>query len=555
MTEGTALDNNGGPGHVNRFVSGQPNDGYYEPPSHIKLRGMSDDEQSNGQSTNRSTTSFKDKIKNKLRLTQKQKPTEAEQIDRATDPLDRNSKSARSSNIPGTYGYQHTKTSILRYESTKAKIEEEREDLIRKGIEIDDLCLQHQGGHVSESRKGSVRERTTKPTDNQKGKFILPSGESRLSIERRNSLNNIETNLEKEAARRQIKKNSDGGPEFKQGDENKKVSYEGDAEKTEEIERRILQRRSEASQALSEDLLDPTQLALHQQILMKQLPNNQLQQTQLMQQQLILQQQQLQLQSQLQQIQQTQEAQYATVQPPSIEANRFTSQAMVHQPPQQYDGNQFVPQSTIPSVQPLVSHVEVAAIHSKEMPSESIPPSLVPGPIGVASNIAGNTVISNRGVTKEAIENAIAEAALESNNFDNEKIINKESTVKFNDTVVTIDNGHKETSNFSEPDNNNTAMPDRDVANNLNLPDDVKIMTSEKNSSVEQRIQQNVTNVNITNASSITEANVKNDSSVLNIPSSKKNRNKMLEKKSVFTIAYDGMKTDQLRPDSASADP
>ncbi|RXG69481.1 Cadherin-86C [Armadillidium vulgare] len=405
------------------------------------------------------------------------------QTDRSTDPLDRNTKSARSSSIPGTHGYQHTKTSILRYESNKQKIEEEREELLKKGIDPDDPCISHQG---AESRKGSVRDKESRSISKleqrrSQSQFSMPD---RSTSVRRGSLPEVETQLEREAARRQLIRRNSGDiidGDVKTYDQNAtsrvNIDYDNEGERTEEIERRIQQRRSEASEALSEEL--------HKS-----------------------------------------DGSQANVSPTKTEVKEPTT-------------------------------INIAPAAPEDQRDSTVEQQQSEAPVNV-NNILGS------GITKETIEKAIADALVNmaiSNNASPNNLNISSKPASPPKTEVLTDSNINEDELKSDVENNinsietdSKTIKDKTVVDSSNFSNenivDQDIRTEEL------KIADDEIRLGVNKSSTIFEKNMRNDASVLNIPKGKrKPRNKMLEKKSIFTIAYDGMKTDQLRPESANGDP
>ncbi|XP_071536208.1 uncharacterized protein [Panulirus ornatus] len=87
-------------------------------------------------------------------------------------------------------------------------------------------------------------------------------------------------------------------------------------------------------------------------------------------------------------------------------------------------------------------------------------------------------------------------------------------------------------------------------SHSTNLPDDAKVKEGEEEL---RNIMDHEINLGVSQSSQMFDSDV--DLEAVAAARGRRKRNHLLEKKSIFTIAYDDMQTDQLRPESAAAEP
>lgn len=113
----------------------------------------------------------------------------------------------------------------------------------------------------------------------------------------------------------------------------------------------------------------------------------------------------------------------------------------------------------------------------------------------------------------------------------------------------------------SQTENSSTQQTNSRIPrlNGSNLPDEVKISQEAKqNTSEIINNNKNKTDIELSLDASQTSDMFNNNSNLeaeAALRGNRRKRNHLLEKKSIFTIAYDDIQTEQLRPESAAAEP
>ncbi|KAK4314695.1 hypothetical protein Pmani_014032 [Petrolisthes manimaculis] len=134
-------------------------------------------------------------------------------------------------NQPANSLYQHTKSSILRFETTKAKMDEEAQQVQRKestlsrrnsmsgteGRRSSSMESRSADGRRSLSQAALDGRRSISQATLDPNRGVQP--DSRASFERHGSLPSLETGLEREAARRSVSRHGSLGPQDLQEDQ------------------------------------------------------------------------------------------------------------------------------------------------------------------------------------------------------------------------------------------------------------------------------------------------------------------------------------------------